>query len=729
MSIPVQFNHNVPISRANLKHVKRVLIKIGTSVVINGDGRVALGRLGHIVEQIVDLLRDGKEVVLVSSGAVGVGNLKIQQNLVLSMPLRAHVAGNMTVDASKPSVCAATGQSGLMALYEMLFGHKQISCSQILLTELDLRYAKRRANLTETISTLLSLGIVPIVNENDVIGQQNPTPDEEVLFWDNDSLACLLSKELNVELMIILSDVEGIYKRPPTGNQKPEIVHTFIPGVTEITVGNKSKVGRGGMQSKIESATTALDYVHAVVIASGYKLNTITEIIEGKKVGTLLATNVDTEDDSSLLLASRAKVASRILQSLTTEQRTDIIIAVAESIKKRQAEILEENLKDIKLAESQGTARSLVSRLKLTSQKIDTLVKGLIQLAKSPEPLGKVLHEIELAPKLLLKKETVPLGLLLVIFESRPDVLPQVAGLALKSGNGLLLKGGKEASHSNKILHEIIVDAVHKCSNELVPREIIGLVETREEVKNLLALDEYINLVIPRGSSDLVRYIQQESRIPVLGHSEGICHIFIDEDAPLERVIPVVVDAKTDYPSACNAIETLLIHERWPKQNVAKLLNALESHKVELFGGNKASILIDLPQSHGFKTEYGDLGLTVEFVSSIEEAVNHINTYGSGHTDSILTDSKKSEEYFFSQVDSACVFSNSSTRFADGFRFGLGAEVGISTSKIHARGPVGIEGLLSTKWKLRSSEEKGSIASEFNSGEKQYTHKIIRSKL
>jgi len=719
--------NNSKISRETLKNMKRVLIKIGTSVVINSDGRVALGRLGHIVEQIADLLREGKEVVLVSSGAVGVGSLKIQQNLVLSMPLRAHVTGKLTVDPSKSSVCAATGQSGLMALYEMLFGHKQISCSQVLLTELDLRYPRRRANLTETISTLLSLGIVPIVNENDVLGGLNPEPNEEALFWDNDSLACLLSKELGVELMIILSDVEGIYKRPPTGNQKPEIVHTYVPGVTEITIGNKSKVGRGGMQSKIDAATTALDYVNAVVIASGYILNTITGIVEGKKVGTLLASNADTDDDMSTKLASKAKEASRILQGLTSEQRKEIIIAVADSIKKRQAEILEENQKDIKIAESQSISRSLISRLKLTTQKINTLVTGLIQLAKSDEPLGKVLHEAELAENLILKKETVPLGLLLVIFESRPDVLPQVAGLALKSGNGLLLKGGKEAANSNRILHEIIVDAVHKC-NEAVPKEVIGLVETREEVKNLLAMDQYINLVIPRGSADLVRYIQQESKIPVLGHAEGICHIFIDEDAPLERVIPIIIDAKTDYPSACNAIETLLIHEKWPKQNVTKLISALELNKVELFGGNKASILFDLPQAQGFKTEYGDLGLTIEFVSSIEEAVNHINTYGSGHTDSIITDNKKSEEYFTSQVDSACVFTNSSTRFADGFRFGLGAEVGISTSKIHARGPVGIEGLLSTKWILRSTEEKGSIASEFNSGEKQFTHKVISTK-
>lgn len=720
-----EMKKNDPVTRSSLKSMKRVLIKIGTSVVINTDGRVALGRLGNLVEQIVKLHRADKQVILVSSGAIGVGNLKIQQSLLKTIPLKNHIDGTVSIDTQSNSVCAATGQSGLMALYEMLFGHKQVTCSQILLTEMDLHSKEKRKNLRETISTLLSLGIVPIVNENDVLGPQRANPHDKALFWDNDSLACLLSKELDVELMIILSDVDGIYKRIPEGNQKPEIIHTFIPGVTEVKLGDKSKFGRGGMQSKLESAITALDHVRAVVIANGYKLNTISQIAEGNVVGTLLASNIRIEEDKMTILAKNAKLASRSLQHLSGKQRSSLIFSLAENIKARQADILEANSIDLKIAEIQKISTPLLSRLKLTPQKINTIVTGLIQLSKSEDPIGKTLHKVELAPNLILSKETVPLGLLLVIFESRPDVLPQVVGLALKSGNGLILKGGKEALNTNKMLHSIVIETIEKVCRGHVPKNVIELIETRDDVDKLLGFDNYIDLVIPRGSSDLVRYIQTVSKIPVLGHSEGICHVYIDENAPFELAIPITIDSKTDYPSACNAVETILIHEKWPRKNVLLLLDSLKTANVDVFGGPNASKQFNLPPAEGFNVEYGDLSVTLEIVPTIDDAIHHINTFGSGHTDSIITKDKSSEKLFMKLVDSACVFVNSSTRFSDGFRFGLGAEVGISTSKIHARGPVGIEGLLSTKWKLFSSEEEGSVVSEFSNGRKHYTHRML----
>lgn len=542
-------------------------------------------------------------------------------------------------------------------------------------------------------------------------------------------MACLLSKELSVELILMLSDVDGLYKSPPIKNTKPEVVHSFIPGVTDFVIGTKSKSGRGGMESKLNAALAALEHVQAVVIASGYRLNTITQVVNGDMVGTLLAANIASDEESTISLASKAKTGSRILQTRSTQERAHILLTIAESLQDRENDILDANMKDLRVAQKNDTSQALLSRLKLTPQKIKTITKGLIQLANAPEPLGKVLHTMELADDMILSKETVPLGVLLVIFESRPDVLPQVAGLAIKSGNGLILKGGKEASFSNQVLHEIIVEAIERGSKGIVPRGVIGLVESRAEVRSLLAMDEYISLVIPRGSADLVKYIQESSKIPVLGHADGICHIFVDHNAPLERAIKIIIDAKTDYPSACNAVETVLIHEKWAVENVQELVKALNDAKVNIYGGEKASMLLNLPPTQSFKTEYGDLSLTLEFVDSLESGIEHINTYGSGHTDSIITNDKEREIRFLNEVDSACVFANSSTRFADGYRFGLGAEVGISTSKIHARGPVGIEGLLSTKWKLVSTSDEGSIASDFNSGKKKYTHKVLVSKL
>ena len=346
---------------------------------------------------------------------------------------------------------------------------------------------------------------------------------------------------------------------------------------------------------------------------------------------------------------------------------------------------------------------ALAARLKLTPGKLATLAQGVRAIAAMPEPLGRVLAARELAEGLVLRQVSSPIGVLLVIFESRPDVLPQVAALALKSGNGLVLKGGKEATHSNRALHRVLVEAIAP-----LPAGCVELVETRTQIAELLELDQLIDLVIPRGSNSLVRHIQSSTRIPVLGHADGVCHVYVDAHADLDRALDIVLDSKCDYPAACNAMETLLVHR---SVDPAPFVEALR----------RAGVTVH-ERPEDWHTEYSGLECALRVVDDMDHAIEHIHAYGSGHTEVIVTRDPVAAERFLEQVDSACVFHDCSSRFADGYRFGLGAEVGISTARVHARGPVGIEGLLTTRWILRG---RGQRVAPFSSGEAAFTHREL----
>lgn len=354
-------------------------------------------------------------------------------------------------------------------------------------------------------------------------------------------------------------------------------------------------------------------------------------------------------------------------------------------------------------------------RLKLTNAKLDTLVAGIRSIAEQTEPLGKLLTHMEIADQLNLSRVSCSIGVILIIFESRPDCLPQIIALALRSGNGLVLKGGKEAERSNNLLHRLIVETIESATQNRVSGNLVGLVTTRSEIPSLLELDDVIDLCIPRGSASLVRYIKEHTKIPVMGHADGICHLYVDEFADVNKAVRIAVDSKTDYPSACNALETLLLNEATLSNGTAeKVLEALRQKGVSILGSERAIELgLASERVFQFSMEYGDLTLAVEIVSSVEAAIDHIHQYGSGHTDSIVTEDAQIAEKFVSTVDSACVFHNASTRFADGYRFGLGAEVGVSTSRIDPRGPVGVEGIMASKWILKSASERGHTASSF----------------
>ena len=417
------------------------------------------------------------------------------------------------------------------------------------------------------------------------------------------------------------------------------------------------------------------------------------------------------EEGKFIELAKKAKYASKKIATLPVGLKNTALLNIAKNLKENQEKIFEANKRDLEealpLVESGELKQSVFNRLKLDENKMRDMIQGIIDISNLEDPIGKTLLKRQLDDGLILTKISCPIGVLGIIFEARPDVISQISALAIKSSNAVILKGGKESINTNKEIMRVIQEALDSIRD--FPKDVLTQVFSRDDVKNMLSLDKYIDLIIPRGGNNLVRFIKENTKIPVLGHADGICHIFVDETADIDMAIKVVTDAKTQYPSACNAVETLLIHENFSKKD--NLLASLQLSEIQL---------IDKPES--WAHEYGDKILSFKTVKNVDEAIEHINTYGSGHTDSIITKNIENAEKFMNKVDSAGVYFNASTRFADGFRYGFGAEVGISTNKTHARGPVGLEGLTIYKYKLIGN---GQIVGDYASGEKQFHHKDL----
>ncbi|CAG5905729.1 unnamed protein product [Menidia menidia] len=760
-----------------MRQAKRIVVKLGSAVVTRGDEcGLALGRLASIVEQVAMLQNQGREMVIVTSGAVAFGKQRLRHEILLSQSVRQalHSGHNQLKDMSlsvlEARACAAAGQSGLMALYEAMFTQYSTCTAQVLVTNLDFHDDEKRQNLHSTLQELLRMNIVPIINTNDAVVPP-PEPDSDlqgvnvgtdsmgatlevvrvaagvlkglaeslvctvISIKDNDSLAARLAVEMKADLLIALSDVEGLYNSPP-GTDDAKLIDIFYPGDQQsITYGTKSRVGIGGMEAKVKAALWALHGGTSVVIANGTNPkvtgHVITDIVEGKKVGTFFS-ETKPAGPSVEEQTEKARNCGRSLASLQPDQRSEIIRHLAELLTERKEMILTANKMDMDVAYSTGRlAPAMLKRLSLSPAKLHSLAVGLHQIAETAQgTVGRVLRRTRVAHNLELEQITIPIGVLLVIFEARPDCLPQVSALAIATGNALLLKGGKEAANTNRVLHQLTQEAlsIHGV------REAVQMVSTREEVEDLCRLDKMIDLIIPRGSSQLVRDIQRAAKgIPVLGHSEGICHVYIDADASVDKAIKIGRDSKCDYPAACNAMETLLIHRdilRAPLFD--QMVDMLRTERVKIHAGPRfASYLTFSPsEAKSLRTEYGDLECCVEVVDSMEEAVEHIHKYGSSHTDVIITENvieiflpEETAEQFLQKLDSACVFWNASSRFADGYRFGLGAEVGISTARIHARGPVGLEGLLTTKWILRG--EGHTVADFSEHGTRKYLHESL----
>jgi glutamate-5-semialdehyde dehydrogenase len=401
-------------------------------------------------------------------------------------------------------------------------------------------------------------------------------------------------------------------------------------------------------------------------------------------------------------------------------------MAAAQAIESSAQEILDANDRDCRAAESLAAegkmSASLLARLRVGAKGIEEMASRVRDLARLPDPLGRKLAATELDDNLILSKETCPLGVVGIVFESRPDVVPQVAALALKSGNGLILKGGAEAEHTNEILVELWRRCLESFSS--VTADVVQLLRTRADVMELLTLEHEVDLIIPRGSREFVQFVARNSQIPVLGHGEGICHVYVDSAADVEKAIKITLDSKTQYPAACNSAETLLVHQGIARRFLPRAIAELKAAGVEVRACARTAALLEKEDVAPAKeadwgTEYSDLILSIKVVSDTDEAISHIQRYGSGHTEAIVTEDAEAARKFMEEIDAAGVFHNASTRFADGFRYGLGAELGISTAKLHARGPVGLEGLTTYKYKLYGD---GHIVAEYSRGTRRFKH-------
>lgn len=414
--------------------------------------------------------------------------------------------------------------------------------------------------------------------------------------------------------------------------------------------------------------------------------------------------------------AKKAREASYSMALLTREQKDRALTAIADALNAGKDKIFEANAEDLINAEEANLEKPLIKRLKFADAKLADVTDGILSLKTLEDPVGKQTLHTTLDDGLELYRVTCPIGVIGVIFESRPDALVQIATLCLKSGNAVFLKGGSEAAATNKVLSEIIYEAGVSAG---LPEGWLNLLTTRAEIADMLGLDEYIDLIIPRGSNAFVQYIMQHTNIAVLGHADGVCHTYINEKADPAKAIKVALDAKTQYVSVCNATETFLVDEALKDTVLPELVSALRNAGVTIYGDDYVSEKFGAEKVTEWHHEYLDMKCSVKVVSGIDEAIAHINRNGSGHTDAIITEDKAAAERFMLGVDSGSVFLNCSTRFADGFRYGFGAEVGISTSKIHARGPVGLEGLVSYKYKLIGN---GDIVGDFASGARKFKH-------
>ncbi|MFQ6648264.1 hypothetical protein Gotur_021257 [Gossypium turneri] len=661
--------------RTFMRNVKRVFVKVGTAVVTRADGRLAVGRLGALCEQLKELNSQGYEIVLVTSGAVGLGRQRLRYRKLVNSSLADLQNPQYELDGK---ACAAVGQSSLMALYDTLFSQLDVSSSQHLVTDTDFRNGSFRKQLSETVKSLLALKVIPIFNENDAVSTRRaPYEDSSGIFWDNDSLAGLLALELQADLLVLLSDVEGLYSGPPS-DPDSKLIHTYIKEKHqgEITFGDKSRLGRGGMTAKVNAAVCAAYAGIPVVITSGYATDSIIKVLQGKRIGTLFHQDAhlwtSVKEVGAREMAVAARECSRRLQAMHSDDRRKILLDIADALEANESLIKVENEADVADAQDAGYDKSLVARLALKPGKasiylfldlcftliiilqIASLAKSVRVLAEMEEPIGQVLKRTELADGLILEKTSCPLGVLLIVFESRPDALVQIASLAIRSGNGLLLKGGKEAKRSNAILHKVITSAIPKS----IGNKLIGLVASREDIPDLLKLDDVIDLVIPRGSNKLVSQIKELTKIPVLGHSDGICHVYVDKSAKVDTAKRIVLDAKIDYPAACNAMETLLVHKDLSSNGLLNTLTTeLQQEGVTLYGGPRASSLLNIPEAHSFHHEYSSMACTIEIVDDVQAAIDHIHQHGSSHTDCIVTENHEVAEIFLHGVLQCCSIS------------------------------------------------------------------------
>ncbi|KAL8594117.1 hypothetical protein ACOMHN_000828 [Nucella lapillus] len=778
--------------RSDLSKQKRVVVKLGSAVITREDEcGLALGRLASIVEQVAELQKQKKEMIIVTSGAVAFGKQRLREESLMSMSMRqklSHLTSDQSVVHSylEPRACAAVGQNGLMFMYDAMFqqyglktaqvhvgynyysktgmfmydakfqqyglktaqvhvGYNYYSktgmfmydamfqqyglkTAQVLVSKNDFEKEWSSGNLRSTLSSLCAFNTIPIINTNDAMARPSQ-PDTDlagvISLKDNDSLAARLAVELEAGLLIIMSDVNGLYTAPP-GSPDARLLSTYCPTSPDgakIIIGDKSRVGLGGMDSKVKAASWALKHGTSVVICNGCEDSAIVNIVGGRKVGTFFTTAPSRSHVPVHLQARQAREGGRKIQALTSEERSAVVNRLADLLVEHKASITSANQLDLDGARDRGMSQSSLSRLRLSEDQLEALSEDLRQTAgRFSGVQGQVVKRTRVAQDTELTQVTVPIGVLLVIAESHPDTVPQMAALSICSGNGLLVRGGRELTNTHHKLHTLVQEALQP----FAPPDTVALVSQQEDIPDLLQMHQDIDLVIPRGSSALVRDVREHSQhIPVLGPGEGVCHVYIDQDVDPQMALRIVSDSKCESPVASNTMETLLVHSTHRQGSLFdQICEQLRNQDVDFKPGPRLSKLLKFSPSPktSLKTEYGRKECTIEVVDDVEEAIEHINTHNSGHTDSIVTNNESHAEKFLQLVDSPCVFHNTSTRCSDGHLFGLGTQIGMSASRVHARGPVGMESLLTTKWVLRG---RGHVMGDFLEGKLQLNHHTL----
>jgi len=663
--------------KRNFDSVKRLVIKIGTSSLVLPSGKINLEKIDQLAFVISSLHNKGIEVVLVSSGAMGFGLN------VLDLDKRP-------VEVGKQQAVSSVGQVAMMSLYSQVFAHYQTKVSQLLLTRDVVEYPESLSNAINAFDSLFELGVVPVVNENDAVSVDEM--DHATKFGDNDRLSAIVAKIVGADLLIMLSDIDGLFDKNPNIYEDATL-RSYVPEITEEILasagGAGSKFGTGGMMSKIKSAQMVFENHSQMVLMNGENPRDILRVLEGAKM-----TYINT-------LGQQAKVAGRQIAKLSTAAKNDLLNQVAKALVAESAYIITENAKDMANAKENGISEIMQDRLLLTEDRIAGIAEGVRQVADLQDPIGQVVRGYTNLDGLKIVQKRVPMGVIAMIFESRPNVSIDAFSLAFKTNNAIILRGGRDAINSNKALVTVARKALETAG---IPADAVQLVEdtSHEVAEELMAATEYVDLLIPRGGARLIQTVKEKAKVPVIETGVGNCHIYVDKYANLDMATQIVINAKTQRPSVCNAAESLVVHADIAEDFLPQLEKAISKvHAVEFRADERALKVMDkavsaLPED--FATEFLDYTMSVKVVDSLDEAIGWINTYTTSHSEAIVTQDISRAEQFQDDVDAAAVYVNVSTRFTDGFVFGLGAEIGISTQKMHARGPMGLEALTSTKF-------------------------------
>ena len=712
---------------------RRIVLKVGSNVLSTPHGKLDLNKLMEISEAVSFLKDEGKQVILVSSGAVAAGKMRLRNTPSNS---RKQSLGMMQSSA-------AIGQSILMEHYNNFFAKHKLTAAQLLLTQEDFNDDLRHANLQNTIDSLLALDTVPIINENDPVSVDNlgvcVLPNETLpeklhravsdksvylekclpsqkVFGDNDMLSALVARSVKADMLIMLSDVDGLYTCNPKSRSDARLLDHVLqitPDIETMAAGECGENGKGGMETKLRAAKYANSGGIPVIIANGKNTATLQKLMQGEPVGTFFESASFAEEktlegkrDIREKLTPKlvaAQEASRKLALLSESEKNEALRTVAKAVGAYAADIISANSIDVDKAQKKKMRDSLIDRLSLNEKRIKEMESMLNYVADLKDPIGEVMDAWEVKNGLKMRKVRVPIGVIGVIYESRPNVTVDSFALCLKSGNAVILKGGSDSLNSNLAIVKIIKQALKKTS---VPADSLQLLEGgREEANELMKANSYVDLIVPRGGVGLIQSVRQNSVVPVLETGVGNCHLYVDKDADLEMALRIGINAKCQRPGTCNAIEKVVVHSDVAQKFLPMLVKEYSDRKVEMRCDEasysivtSAGAIAKKATEEDWGKEYLDLIVGIKLVNSLEEAISHINKYNSKHSEAIITESRASAQRFMKEIDAAALYWNASTRFTDGGEFGFGAEIGISTQKLHARGPVGLRELTSYKY-------------------------------